>query len=239
MNKSITNIITDVRKALDEEALNDSDMISGSDDSELDSVIALRAVEAADFVHLRADIAQMALDATKTIQPSSSDIPPRVDDDEEDEPTPWSLAETGVPTPTSLGTDSSNIPATDMLRFLTAYADGWKAPVSALAIEGSAEHAMALDEFVGASPERPVAILSSSDIGRTITLLPVSHAGFFVRYIPKAVLGASNALDIDANLYEAYINYLSGITLLSLGDDRANDFIELSYNQLGISPTAK
>ena len=199
---SLQNIISDARKVIDEIAANESDMVLGSDDSELDAILSLKAVEAVDFVHRHADVSLMALDTAKV-----------------------AAAASGV------------CDVSDMLRFLIANDTSWAHPVVGLIEEGSPAHSVALDAYIGASAERPCAVLGVAADGsaskRVVTLLPSGASGF-VRFVPRAVVTGGSAL-VDSNLYSQVINYLAGIALLSLGDSRANDLIELAYSQLGIS----
>lgn len=55
MQKPVEKIVADVRKCIDEIALNDADFISGQDNTEMDAIIRSKVIDALRYVHGNAD----------------------------------------------------------------------------------------------------------------------------------------------------------------------------------------
>ena len=55
MQKPVEKIVADVRRCIDEIALNDADFISGQDNTEMDAIIRSKVIDALRYVHGNAD----------------------------------------------------------------------------------------------------------------------------------------------------------------------------------------
>lgn len=136
----------------------------------------------------------------------------------------------------SSSTDDGFLPVAGMLRFIKACDEGsnpvWKKAVTELIDEGSEEEVLAKDEYVGASGERPVAILGQSQDGASITLYPTPQEGCV--YVIAPCNRLQNSVDIDSNMLDAVVNYTAGLVLLSLHDERGDNMIGLARNEMGM-----
>ena len=209
MNALTTKIIADVRNAIDEVGVNESEFFSGSDETELQELIVSKITEAVDWVHSSAALEVMSGDA---------------------------FTHESVP---STGTKSVNV--TDMIRFIQGKGNDWRTAVKELTEEGTMEYAIATDEYVGASIDRPAVLLEYVNGGRTLSLLPEGEAqdeslGSVV-YIERAAITTTDNVSsvlIDSNLYAAMVEYLAGLVLMVLNDNRGENMVQLAKSMIGL-----
>ena len=205
MSKTVANIVADVRLAIDEVGVNDAEFFSGSDETQLKNLIISKLCEAVDWVHSSAALELMAGD----------------------------VFEHGT-------VSSSGLSVTDMIRFVQARGYGWTNAVRELTEEGTEEYFLAVDEYVGASVERPAVVLEYVDGGRLLSLLPVdsSHNGNAVYVnrlaVPSGGWQDSSTVAVDSNLYTAMVEYLGGLVLMVLNDDRGENLIQLAKSMIGL-----
>lgn len=214
MNAKLEDIFRDVRVAIDEIATNDSEFLSEQDESELDGIIRGKLCEAVDFVHLSADLDLMMGDGF---------VEKEIDEDDE------------------------TLDVTGMLRFIMGKRAGWKRSVREVYLEGSEEWSIAMDEWVGASVDRP-AVLEEFDYGKRIMrLLPETGDGKVVM-LEKCVIKNDGEGDVvgdlpvlgneyvvvDGLLYSAMVNYLSGLVLMVLNEDRGENMMKSAMSRIGM-----
>ena len=209
MTALTTEIIADVRKAIDEMGVNESEFFSGSDETALQELITSKIVEAVDWVHSSAALEVMSGDAF-----THANVP-----------------STGI----------KSVDVSDMIRFIYGKGYGWRNAVRELTEEGTMEYAIATDEYVGASIDRPAVLLEYVNGGKTLSLLPEGQAqggslGSVV-YIDKAAITTSDnvfSVPIDSNLYAAMVEYLAGLVLMVLNDNRGENMIQLAKSMIGM-----
>lgn len=208
MVKTVAQVVTDVRTAIDEIGLNDGEFLPGTDEEQLETLIKGRLCEAVDWVHSSAALELMSGDEF-----------------------------THVNVPDSTG----SVSVTDMIRFVQGKGNGWKNAVRELTEDGTAEYDMAVDEYVGASVDRPAVVLKYVSGGRELSLLPVG-AGSVV-YVKKATTyveqGSQESIKVDKNLYAAMLNYLGGLVLMVLNDDRGENMVQMAKGEIGLDVATK
>ena len=205
MTALTTEIIADVRKAIDEMGVNESEFFSGSDETALQELITSKIVEAVDWVHSSAALEVMSGDAF-----THANVP-----------------STGI----------KSVDVSDMIRFIYGKGYGWRNAVRELTEEGTMEYAIANDEYVGASFDRPAVLLEYVNGGRTLSLLPEgeSHGEYSgeVVYMKKTSIALSIVV-IDSNLYSAMIEYLGGLVLMVLNDNRGENMVQIAKSMIGL-----
>ena len=208
MVKTVSQIVEDVRLAIDEIGLNDGEFLSDSEDAQLDDLIKGRLCEAVDWVHSSAALELMSGDIFTHATVSS-----------------------GAP-----------VTATDMIRFVQGKGYGWKNAVRELTEEGTAEYDIAVDKYVGASVDRPAVVLEYVSGGKQLSLLPVdaTHDGSVV-YVKRAATESQQTgqdtvevIKVDANMYAAIVNYLGGLVLMELNDNRGENMVQLAKGMVGL-----
>lgn len=211
MNKLVSDIISDVRLAIDEVGVNDSEFLSETDEAQLDDLISGKLCEAVDWVHSSAALELMSGDA---------------------------FTYASVPS-----TGSKDVDVTDMIRFVQGKGYGWKNAVRELTEEGTAEYTIAFDEYVGASVDRPVVLLEFVMGKKMLKLLPMDaeNPGSVVYVkrseisIPETELGDDEEMvNVDSNLYSAMVNYLGGLVLMTLNDDRGENMVQVAKSMVGL-----
>jgi hypothetical protein len=133
----------------------------------------------------------------------------------------------------SVTISSDGASVNQMLRFISARADGWTRSVRELTEEGTEEYAIAIDEYVGASKDRPVAVLVYSQSGKKIELLPSGETDGTAIVIKRCVADP-DGVKIDSGVYEAVISYLAAIVLMTLNDSRGENLMQLAKGVIGM-----
>lgn len=220
MKKTVIDIIRDVRTCMDEIALNDSDFIGGSDSEDMHEIIRQKIKEAVDYIHGNAMIHMLDLtdENVKSI---------KLDED--------SPATTGC-------IDNADHyvfkrPA-DYLRFIHGTMNCWKEYVTELTYSDEPDYARVFDTYAGASVDRPAIAWDGKEFTfvkggaatdeATLTYLP------YCDYNPN-----SDAFDteiaINRPLYPALIYHISGLVLMTYGEQRADDMFNQSLTHMGIN----
>lgn len=220
MNKAVSVIIKDVRTAIDEIALNDADFAGGEDNKELDSIICSKIKEAVDFVHGNA-----AYSIINISDNSSTDGSVKCKEAKSTE-----------------RADSVYViqRPTDFHRFLFGMMDCWGELVLETIDVGTEDYVLAHDPVVGATPYRPAVaygelqfefIRGASKDANTASLyyLPICD------YDHIADNSTTKEITINKSLYTALIYQLAGLTLLTLGEQRADDMFNLAMTHMGIN----
>lgn len=220
MKKAVSAIIKDVRIAIDEIALNDADFAGGEDNKELDSIICSKIKEAVDFVHGNA--AYSIIDISDN---SSTDGSVKC---EEAKSTERADSVYVIQRPT------------DFHRFLFGMMDCWGELVLETIDVGTEDYVLAHDPVVGATPYRPAVaygglqfkfIKGTSKDANTASLYYLPICG----YDHTADNSTTKEITINNSLYTALIYQLAGLTLLTLGEQRADDMFNLAMTHMGIN----
>ena len=218
MKKAVSAIIKDVRTAIDEIALNDADFAEGEDNQELDSIICSKIKEAVDFVHGNAaysiiDISDNSTDGSVKCEEAKS-------------------------------TERADLVyviqrPTDFHRFLFGMMDCWGELVLETIDVGTEDYVLAHDPVVGATPYRPAVaygglqfkFIRASKDSNTASLYYLPICG----YDHTADNSTTKEITINNSLYTALIYQLAGLTLLTLGEQRADDMFNLAMTHMGIN----
>ena len=223
MKKAVSAIIKDVRTAIDEIALNDADFAEGEDNQELDSIICSKIKEAVDFVHGNASYDLINIKDAETV---------------------ISVIYSGEKGSTIGMTEEDgkvflvNKPG-DMLRFLSGTMSCWGEIILETTDAGTEDYVLAHNPVVGATPFRPAIAYG----GTVFKFLRATSATDKVtlKYIPvcgydhTADNSTTKEITINNSLYTALIYQLAGLTLLTLGEQRADDMFNLAMTHMGIN----
>lgn len=211
------DIVSRVRRTINEARVNDSEFYTGADESELDSIIAAHVLEALNFVHGTAD--PDLLDAGETA--------------------------THVTGTRELGSYFVGVVAVPgYLRLKSLRVQGWSKALTEMQSDEEDEYAKQSDPYACGTPERPAAFLSVNleNGERQIELysLPKIDSSVRVEYMTFVEdTGADDGIDVSAKLEDAYIYYLSGLVLTVLNDQHADDMFNLAMALMGVSAQEK
>lgn len=247
MRYDINDIYDDVRNAIDEIALNDADFIGSQDNSEMQDIISAKVEEAADYVHLNADIARMACDEVEELSYGSEHVGGAILSDD----MVLTIPLTYQP---QEGTPYSHNP----LRLISAMAievtEGtvaqyaWPWPVTEFIHETSPYYAAVRDKYTGANADKPAVVITNtaanivSSPAIEVWKMPTESASFSCRFINHAKLETEGnetapAVSIDKNLAKAFIYQVAALTLATYAEnDKASTLFQLANREAGITP---
>ena len=211
--KTLENIITDVKTAIDEIALNDADFLSGQDNAEANTIIASKIAEAIDYVHRYANIGLMRGDVFVTAPCTSI----------------------------SEGVASVTLSSNHLLRFVRAYAPDWRYPVTEAYEPTDTEYAMVSDPYVGGNADHPMVTREQTSTGEppsTGDLFNLYKTGGAasacnLTYIPVSVL-SGGGYSIDSNMYQAVVYRIAGLVLTTYREEHAKVLIDMCHVLMGI-----
>lgn len=238
MTYTLTEIYTAVRTAIDEIALNDASFLSGQDNTEMETIIRQKACEAADCVHMTADLSRFYGDVLTTLTCPDSNRPG------------CTSAGSDLVAHITLNGGIDSQYEKNMLRFAHAMvytsqgADRWSYPVTDLTYDHADEYAEIRDPYAGATVDRPAVALrhvrktNSDSTELELWKLGSSSDIAAVRLIERAKItgsGGTEAIGIDKNLYDAFILQLAALTLATYNEEgRADTLFQLSNREMGI-----
>lgn len=246
---NITDIYNDVRTVIDEIALNDADFVGDQDNSEMQTIIRHHAVEAADHVHLNADLKRFANDAAVVLPyPGTTERPgcSYVDSDNvchittDYQPVGDSTDRTVNP----LRMLWANVFAIDQQQPLQK----WSYPVTSCISDTDNEYAEVRDPYTGATIERPAVVYRTAYNDQygglhhefELWKLDAQTDHAIVVVMPHAeitVVGGAEKISVDKNLYDAFIRQLAALTLTTYNEhDRAASLFQLANMEMGIEP---
>ena len=221
---SKAEVITDVRRLLDEQAANGSGFVlddssatqTDADDTELDSLIENRIVEARNFVLGGCDVGLLQ---------AGSDIE--------------SLT---ASTPTAIQRDGATVgqryTVSSVLRLVRAQCPFWYRDITEFVDMGSADYTMLQDGISSGTAVTPKG--ASGHLASSSTMTVEVYAG--TTYTSMALYGVkiyelasltSNVKVSSGPLYSALVNYIAGLVCLSLGDERSDNFMHLATTYMG------
>lgn len=223
MNKNVEDILRDVRTAIDEIALNDSDFFGGSDNLEFDEIVRQKLAEAVDFVHGNAtanlvDFGDTSVKSKELTKDASVDVDS-----------------------ISTGFEYRIKKPDNFLRFIQGIMDCWSEYVTETIDAGDPDYRKVQDEYSGASVLRP-AILWDGRQFRFIKGTSDTHKAtvlYFERcsYDPNSTTPAES-IEINKALYTALVYYLSGLVLMTYGEQRADDMFNMAMTHMGVAAKA-
>lgn len=211
---SETDIVSLVRRTLNEAQINESEFYSGADETEIDNLVKSRLLEALRFVNSTADPSLLEADKVVTSTTTTRPVGDFV---------------CGV------------VSVSGFLRIRSIRVDGWKKALTEAVYDDDASYQMQSDPYACGTPDRPVAYACEDlDGTKTIELysLPSADSRLRVEYmtVPDKVSDADGGVDVSDRVKEAYIYYLSFLVLTVLNDQHADDFLNLSMALMGVQP---
>ena len=265
MDKTKDQIVGDVRIAIDEIAVNDSDFLDEKDGDELDAIIESKIEDAIDFVHGNAAIEKLSTESLSVIKNSEFDdgnemsYIAEVPDDflrfVQAQCSTWVRAVTEVLTPM----DPLFSAAKDEYVHATVFSPA--VLMYEKMVKTSGENPDALGE--GENPdalgegEDPDALGEEWESRKVIELVGRSRSRVaeypFVWYVKKATMAKpstassgkaegeepstdSSGYYVDANLYRAVVYYCASLTMLTFREgDFAKELAEVALSLMGAS----
>lgn len=208
------DIVSLVRRTLNEAQINESEFYSGADETEIDNIVKSRILEALRFVNSTADPSLLEADKAVTSVTATKSVGDFV---------------CGV------------VSAPGFLRVRSIRVDGWKKALTEAVYDDDASYQMQADPYACGTPDRPVAyVCEDLDGVKTIELysLPSADSRLRVEYmtVPDKVSDSDRGVDVSDRVKEAYIYYLSFLVLTVLNDQHADDFLNLSMSLMGAQP---
>lgn len=201
-------IVKRVRTKLDEIGMNESEMMDADvDNANVDTIIKSGISEAYRFISLYAD--HGLLDGKNGASATLS-----VGDD--------LVARFSLPS--------------DFLRLIGVRMTSWNSSCSEFIRESSPEYRIASNKWVGGSQYKPVAALVHGSTGRTVELFKASSKDDKLKtftYIPTLADNATS-VDISDQTVNAFIYYVSALTLKTLREDISDSYFMVARNLLGI-----
>jgi hypothetical protein len=252
MKKAVSAIIKDVRIAIDEIALNDADFAGGEDNQELDSIICSKIKEAVDFVHGNAAYSIIDISDNSSTEGSGTEGSGKSNTEDSGKSSDGGSVKCKEATSTERADFVYVIQKpTDFHRFLYGMMDCWGELVLETIDVGTEDYALALDPVVGATPNRPAIAYDG------LNFMFIKGAGkgtgkgtdkgtdkdedtASLYYLP--ICGYDHTTDstteeitINNSLYTALIYQLAGLTLLTLGEQSADNMFNLAMTHMGIN----
>lgn len=221
MNIDVTDIIAQVKTVIDEIAANDAEWVETQDNTEMESIIVQKIPEAVDFVHRTAKYELLAGDVIRTAE---------------------GTADSTRPTLTVTG---------GILRFISALCDSWPWEVTKLYTKDEDEYAASLDEYCGASVDRPAVLMKSP----TKFMFVEAYEGddISMEYIAKAEKKTPDVTDgeasgtvvtgdyyeIDGFMVTAVIYYIAGLVCMTYNEERADTMFGQAMAWMGVEVNTK
>ncbi len=248
MTYLLTTIYDDVRTAIDEIALNDATFISDQDNDEMQTIIRQKVLQAADHVHLNADLSRFYGDEFVML---ACPDPSRTEGARVYSYVDSSLV--GHIVINSNHQDVTDNQRHNLLRLVHAMVytpqgtERWSYPVNAVIQDHENEYAELRDPYFGASTERPAVALHRSFSVPLLSYDELELHKFgsatdtaIVRIIEHAQVTAQDQQEtvaVDKNLYHAFILQLAALLLTTYNEtDRANALFALATREMGIEP---
>lgn len=204
---TITEITELVRQKYDEIGINDSEMMSDSDSSNMDKIIKSNISAAYRFVVLSADISLLE---GKQIQNAELSIDENM------------IGKVKLPD--------------DFLRGISFRLTSWQSAQSDIISEESTEYRMQSDPYACNTWQNPVAALVHTSEGRFIELYKARTKEDTLRsfiYIPTWDK-STESVNVPEQLAESFIYYVAALTATTFREDVANDFFKVSRSLIGL-----
>lgn len=203
----VKNIIDEVRVKLDEIELNESEMADFLDDNtNLDSVIRSCIPTAYSFVCENADASML--------EGTYGDVTLTIK--------PNKVGEVMLPD--------------DFFRLVNVRLSSWNSSFSKIITEDSPEYRMQSNRWLCGNPECPVAAIVHTAYGRKLELYKASGNADTLEtftYIP-IYDRTTESIDISERIYEAFIYYVTGLTLTTFREESASSMFEVAKGLLNI-----
>ena len=204
---SVEDIIGLVRTKYDEIGLNESEMISSTDDSDIDSVIHSCIGEA---YRLSVNGADLSMLEGKQLSEADFTIDENL------------VGHVKLPE--------------DFLRGVTARLSSWQSSSSEIINEDTTEYRMQSDPYACGTYQHPVIALVHTSSGRELEFYKAKSKEDTLRsmiYMPSWN-GTDGNVDVPDQIAEAFIYYIAALTATTFREDVANDFFKVAKGLLGM-----
>lgn len=204
----IDNIVSEVRIKLDEIGMNESEMAEAlEDNTNMDTVIKSCIPGAYSFVCTNADASML--------EGKQGDVSLSINQN--------MVGEILLPS--------------DFLRLLNVRLSSWISSFSKIVTEYSPEYRMQSNKWVCGNPNCPVVAITHTNEGRKLELYKASSEQDTLTsflYIPS-VNAEDGSLEVSDQVYDAFIYYIAGLTLITFREDAAaNNMFSIAKGLLNI-----
>lgn len=233
---SRSDILSAVRKEIDEIRLNDASFIASDiDGSELDTIILHQFGEAVNFCYDNADMSLLTPKQVPAVDISALAI---------GDGSNQSIRIDGAPSTPGVMVERALL-GTQFARLCYARNTSWNREVTEPLFWNSDASAKLHNWYTTGTPERPVVYINRD-----------ANTGGFVAYLYCCKTGSSTQVAIiekpsyneasigdgstslfeisDERIYRAAITYTAALTLLTLKDEHADDLFNLAYQKMGL-----
>lgn len=210
-NESVTTIVDDVKKCIDDIGVNDANFIAGADNADMATIIESKIGDALRFVNLHADVGYLE---------------PTVVGEEDIEKEDMAVANGVVDYP---------LPS-DFLRMVYAKLSDWLFAVTEPIYYTEKEYATLKNSITTGYPDNPKAAITANKHLELYTTKS-SEVGLTFGYIGETVQISEGAdkgkWPIPNKLYRAVIYYIAGLTLLTYKDAHADALLNMAITMMG------
>lgn len=219
MNYLVSDIVSDVQRTIDEIALNDAEFVGGSDNAEMVEIIESKIVDAATYIVEHADTAYIEPEETITSGGNMVNVKGASD---------------------AVICSIMQIPlGKRLLRMQKAKCGSWPYYVTDAIRWDDKEYSKLRDKYTTGTYQRPkVGFVrgANNDILELYCPKDVNDTyEVSVSYRPEVTDGQ---IDIPSGLRSSLVYYTAGLTLLTYGDQRADDMFNQAMVMMGINPSA-
>lgn len=203
---SLQQVVDAVRIKYDEIALNESEMVGTTDDSDLDTIIKSCISDAYRFVINNADLSMLEgqnLSASLSIDNNL-------------------VGHVTLPS--------------NFLRGITARLSSWQSSSDEIITENTPEYRMQSDPYACGTYQHPVVALVHKSSGRELEFFKAKSPTDTLKslvYVPSWDTD-SESVSIPDQLSESFIYYVAGLTAVTLREDVANDFFKVARSLIGL-----
>ena len=207
---SVDTIVSDVKVCFDEMGVNDADLLTGADNTEMATIIESKIGDALRFVNLHADVGYL-------------------------EPTVVTKNSTGDDVTVANGVVDYTLP-TDFLRMVCAKLSDWLFAVTEPIYYTEKEYATLKNSITTGYPDNPKAAITANKHLELYTTNS-SEVGLTFGYIGETVQISEGddkgKWPIPNKLYRAVIYYIAGLTLLTYKDAHADALLNMAMTMMG------
>ena len=233
MGYSRSEIISGVRKELDEIQLNDAGFAVGTDDTDLDELIIHLLSEAVEFCYEHADLSMLSPTSVKT----GSDVESKQISSYTDGPFFDSTYAYIKNAPSSAAgyVGVCSLPSS-FLRLHRASVSTWERDVTVATYWNDEGASKLKNWYTTGSAERPVVYITKDSEGYTAYLYILEGGDDINLAIiekPSMAPGQQGGYDIDSKLYGAILTYTAGLVLVTLKDQHADALLNKALVRMG------
>lgn len=210
----ISKIVEDVRICLDEHGVNESSLIGGTDEAEMDAIIKSKIEDAIRFVYMSADLSML-------------------------EPVLWEKGEkSGEEVRGAVQLYRALLPS-NYLRLCYARVPEWVRSVDSPIMYSDKEYAALSNVFTTGYKDNPKVAFVVDGTDKYLELYP-SGGEPKIAYMQEPVVEEievegkqQQAYSIPDKVYRGVVHYVAGLTLLTYKDQHADSLINIALQMIG------